>query len=206
MRGEFESKLLQSGHIPVGLDEVGRGCLAGPVYAGCVILDYKALSKLPANDLKLIRDSKTLSAKQRGDAIAILEGVALHRQTGSASAQEIDEIGIVRATFLAMRRCLPQYLAPQHVLLIDGKLKMPHYGGPQHAIIKGDSSCFAIAAAAIFAKEARDTFMREQAEEHPHWGFDSHVGYGTKTHLAALAQHGISPLHRRTFAPVNSLL
>jgi ribonuclease HII len=206
LRGEFESQLIQSGLTPIGLDEVGRGCLAGPVYAGCVILDYVGVTRLSPADLKLIRDSKTLSAKQRGEAIAIIESVAVHCQTGSASAQEIDELGIVRATFLAMRRCLPQYLSHQHVLLIDGKLKMPDYGGPQHAIVKGDNSCFAIAAAAIHAKEARDTYMREQAEALPHWGFDQHVGYGTKSHLEALVRHGVSPLHRRSFAPISGML
>jgi len=206
LRGEFESQLIQSGLTPVGLDEVGRGCLAGPVYAGCVVLDYDGIARLSPTELKLIRDSKTLSAKQRRDAVAIIQSVAIHCQTGSASAQEIDELGIVRATFLAMRRCLPQYLSHQHVLLIDGTLKMPDYRGPQHAIIKGDNSCFAIAAAAIHAKEARDSYMREQAETHPHWGFDQHVGYGTKSHLAALVRHGASPLHRRSFAPISGML
>jgi len=117
---------------------------------------------------------------------------------------EIDDLGIVAATFLAMRRAIAACNRPIDMLLIDGKWPIPHYGGQQQAVIKGDFLCYSIAAASILAKEVRDSFMQEQAGLFPAYGFESHVGYGTKRHLAMIERNGICPLHRISFVPIKS--
>jgi ribonuclease HII len=202
VRGAIEEEFTAQGLTIAGVDEVGRGCLAGPVYAACTILDYGKLLRLPPETLKLIRDSKTLSSDQRQRIVPVIQEVALEWSIGKATVGEIERYGILRATFLAMRRALKSCRHDVCVLLIDGKLPLAGYKGRQQAIVKGDNLCYAIAAASILAKEARDAFMQKQAEAFPAYGFEHHVGYATRHHLAMLKEHGITPLHRRNFAPV----
>lgn len=200
--------LIRAGKIVAGVDEVGKGCLAGPVYAGIAILDFAALSRLPPAQQELVRDSKTLSPRQRQQIINLMvsEGVASAYAVDSATVAEIERLGIQGATELAMLRAvknLEERAVDFDVLLIDGKLLLKGYPGLQEAIINGDALCATIAAASIFAKEARDQYMREQAEQYQGYGFERHVGYGTALHLASIASLGICPLHRRNFRPIS---
>lgn len=205
-RGRIERSFRAEGHVLVGIDEVGRGCLAGPVYAACAILDFDRLAKCPKKDRDLIRDSKTLSALQRQRVLECLTEVSVDHAVAHAEVSEIEARGIVGATFLAMRRALNALSEPFHLVLVDGKARIPDLPWRQEAIVDGDALCFSIAAASIFAKEARDAFMRDQAESFPVYGFDRHVGYGTKEHMEAIRSHGICPLHRRNFAPISAVM
>jgi len=202
MRGEIEAKAKASGLTILGVDEVGRGCLAGPVFAACVAIDYEALAELSDAERNLLRDSKKLSAKQRQAVQLLIARVAKECFIGSATEREIETKGIVGATFLAMHRSIAQCKQSYGLLLVDGNQKLPDYNGDQQTVVGGDNECYAIAAASIIAKEARDLYMREQAEAFPVYGFDKHVGYGTKQHLEMIALHGICHLHRRNFAPI----
>lgn len=206
MRGELEAQLSQHYRAIAGVDEVGRGCLAGPVYAAAVILNYPALQSCTSEQLSLLRDSKSLSAAQRQTMLPFIDSMCLTKAVAHASVREIEDLGIVPATFLAMTRALEHLQQKADFLLIDGRAKHPTFKGPQQAVIKGDSLCYCIAAASIIAKEARDAYMREIAEDFPHYGFAKHVGYGTRDHLAAIDQHGVCTLHRRNFAPIRQLI
>ncbi len=206
-KGVIEKLWLEQGLIPAGVDEVGRGCIAGPVVAACVILDYSKLESLDTRTKSKIRDSKTLSAKQRAELIDLIEEISLSSALGVASEREIEQIGILKATFIAMNRAIEalETVRPD-ILLVDGNQRIANQTIKQQTIVKGDSLCFAIAAASIIAKEHRDQFMHKQAAVHPHWGFDRHVGYGTSEHIAAINSHGICNLHRRNFAPIRDLV
>ncbi|WP_176737107.1 ribonuclease HII [Oligoflexus tunisiensis] len=201
-RGTIERSFLKQGLKILGVDEVGRGCIAGPVYAACVSLNYDALKSLDTKTRALIRDSKTLSTAQRQRMIPILHQVCRDWAIGFSSVSEIEEQGIVPATFQAMLRAYETMKESHDLLLIDGKHLNPMLPIRQEAIIGGDGLCFAIAAASILAKEARDDFMRQAALNFPHYDFHENVGYGTKSHLTAMEARGITPLHRRNFAPV----
>ena len=192
------------GDAIVGVDEVGRGCLAGPVTAASVRLDYRLLEALPLKTLKLIRDSKKLSKAQRQKLLPTLKEISRSFHIAMATPREIERYGINPATFLAMRRTLKEHKKITYVL-VDGRAKIPQIPWPQETIIKGDDKTFCIAAASILAKEARDEWMRSKAEKFPHWGFEEHVGYGTKSHLASLMEHGPCALHRRNFSPVKDM-
>lgn len=201
-KGRLETSLMQQYPIIFGVDEVGRGCLAGPVFAACVYLDYQSLERLDESEKLLIRDSKTLSQKQRAFIGPVIEKIAKKWAVSSSSVREIEKYGIVPATFRAMRRAIRQCGSTADMLLLDGRHPLPRYSGAQKAIIAGDSLCYSIAAASILAKEARDQYMRDQAEKYPAYDFSANVGYGTARHLKGLATHGICPLHRRNFAPI----
>ncbi len=201
-RGSIERSFIKQGLKLLGVDEVGRGCIAGPVYAACVSLDYDALKDLDTKTRALIRDSKTLSSTQRQRIIPILHMICREWAIGFSTVNEIEEQGIVPATFQAMLRAYEAIKEPHDLLLIDGKQLNPMLPIRQEAIIGGDGLCFAIAAASILAKEARDDFMRQAALNFPDFDFHENVGYGTKSHLTAMEMRGITPLHRRNFAPV----
>ncbi len=205
-RGSLEKYLVQSGSLPAGVDEVGRGCIAGPVYTACVVLNYEKLWSLPLKDQALIRDSKRLSSTQREKLIPVIHQISLYTQISFAAVREIESLGIADATFLAMRRSIQPAKSLFSTLLVDGNQKIRGYDGEQITVIKGDNLCFAIAAASILAKTARDQFMLEMAKDFPVYGFDNHVGYGTKQHLTSLAEHGYCALHRRNFEPVRSMV
>lgn len=205
-KGALEQKAHTDKQNIAGVDEVGRGCLAGPVYAAAVVLNLAKLFDLDNKTILLIRDSKTLSSKQRSKMLEVIHNISLSFAFGIASILEIEQLGIVGATFLAMRRALAQISCEVHLLLVDGRATLPEYSGAQQALIKGDSLSFSIAAASILAKEARDSFMREQSKEYQEYGFDEHVGYGTKKHLEAIHKYGICNLHRKNFAPIKYLV
>lgn len=203
-KGDLETSL--AGLRIAGVDEVGRGCLAGPVYAGCAVLDFEKCALLNPKDLDLIRDSKTLSSRQRKKATEILAQVGVDLCIGVATVREIEKHGILEACFLAMRRALSKCRTPIDVLLVDGQLRLTGYSGEQKTIIDGDKLCYNIAAASIIAKEARDHYMQEQSRLYPVFGFEKHVGYGTQQHMAAIKEYGVCPLHRRNFAPIREAL
>jgi ribonuclease HII len=205
-KGSIERHWLAHGLVPAGVDEVGRGCLAGPVVTACVVLDYTKLECLDEKARSKIRDSKTLSAKQRDELLDLISDISLDSAIGVATAREIEDIGISGATFLAMNRAVAGLTkAVPDILLVDGNQSIKEQPIRQQTVVKGDSLCFAIAAASIIAKEHRDRYMREQAEIHPEWGFENHVGYGTAAHLTAINTHGICHLHRKNFAPIRDM-
>lgn len=181
-----------------GVDEAGRGPLAGPVYAAAVILD-------PAKPIRGLRDSKQLPAETRERLADRIRDRALAWSVASSSVEEIDTINILQASLLAMRRAVEGLaIEPEHVLVDGNQLpKLPH---TCEAIVKGDSKVAAISAASILAKTSRDAVMRSLHDEHPQYGFDQHVGYATPRHLASLAEHGASAIHRRSFAPVRAAI
>ena len=181
-----------------GVDEAGRGPLAGPVSAAAVILD-------PDNHIAGLADSKKLSERQRDQLAPIIRERALAWAVAYADVGEIDRLNILQATLLAMRRAvLALGIRPQQVL-VDG-LYCPDTGIPSVAIVKGDSKIAAISAASILAKTARDAQMLELHEIYPNYGFATHKGYPTAAHLAALREHGVSIVHRKSFRPVRELL
>ena len=181
-----------------GVDEAGRGPLAGPVYAAAVILDA-------GRPIAGLADSKKLSEKRRDKLALEIKQHASAWAIACASVEEIDELNILRASLLAMRRAVETLqLRPQEVW-VDG-LYCPDTGLPSRAIVQGDSSVAAISAASILAKTARDAAMLLLHEHYPQYGFDGHKGYPTAAHIAALKLHGVSSVHRRSFRPVRELL
>lgn len=174
-----------------GVDEAGRGPLAGPVCAAAVILPEHL--ELPG-----LTDSKKLTDKKRRELFPIIKEQAVAYGIGYASEKEIDEINILQATFLAMQRALDQLEIRPDLALIDGN-REKDFGLPVKTVVKGDSLSANIAAASILAKVSRDNLMLEMAEQYPEYGFNVHKGYGTKAHYAALTEHGPSPIHRMTF-------
>jgi ribonuclease HII len=181
-----------------GVDEAGRGPLAGPVSAAAVILDAN-------KPIIGLADSKKLSERQRDRLAIIIRERALSWAVAYADVGEIDQLNILQATLLAMRRAvLALHIQPQQVL-VDG-LYCPQTGIPSQAIVKGDSKIASISAASILAKTARDALMLELHQTHPHYGFADHKGYPTAAHLVALRKHGVSIVHRKSFRPVRELL
>ena len=181
-----------------GIDEAGRGPLAGPVVAAAVIL--------PAGyELPGLNDSKKLTARKR-EALyqALMADDAVQKSIAQATVQEIDEMNILRATHLAMRRAAEGLPGGVDFCLIDG-LPVPGFPLPSRSIVKGDARCLSIAAASILAKVWRDHYMLELHRQFPAYGFDRHAGYGTKAHMQAIQNHGVTIHHRRTFAPVAQL-
>lgn len=183
-------------HQCAGIDEVGRGCLFGPVFAAAVVLPAEALAPLAAAGLT---DSKKLSPRQRARLVPQIRAHALAWALGQASAAEIDRFGIRPATERAMRRALARLPAPPALLLVDGVLPLRGWEGPQLTLPQGDSRCAAIAAASVIAKEERDALLRRLALRFPGYGLERHAGYGTAQHRLALEHHGTTPLHRLSF-------
>ncbi|WP_298015844.1 ribonuclease HII [uncultured Parasphingopyxis sp.] len=178
--------------IVAGVDEAGRGPLAGPVVAAAVILCDRPIAGLD--------DSKKLSAKRRAELEAEIRAHCVVG-VGIADVAEIDRINILQATMRAMARAVDALAdSPAHVL-VDGN-RLPQWGYSAEAVIGGDALHPCISAASIIAKETRDRMMRDAARAHPHFGWDRNKGYGTAEHMAALRTHGPTPLHRRSFAPV----
>jgi len=193
---DFEEQARSEGFLFVaGVDEVGRGCLAGPVVAAACILD---LSKaIPAK----LNDSKKLTAKQRDEIGEELRANALAFGIGTVEAEEIDRINILEATKKAMLLAIEALKPNADFLLIDA-LQLKHVSLPQKAIIKGDSISYSIAAASVIAKTYRDGLMTELDLQFPQYGFAEHKGYGAASHRAAIKEHGPCPLHRKTFRGV----
>ena len=189
---------MKQGRLIAGVDEAGRGPLAGPVYAAAVILD-------PAVRIDGLADSKKLTAARRERLFELIQREAAAWSIASASVDEIDNINILQASLLAMRRAVSDLATQPSEILVDG-LHCPQVSMPARAIVRGDTSEPAISAASILAKVARDRQMLALHMTYPEYGFDAHKGYGTAMHLAALARHGVSPVHRRSYAPVKKLL
>ena len=189
---EIENSVRNEGfEIICGVDEAGRGPLAGPVCAAAVIL--------PMNlDIPGLTDSKKLTDKKRRELFPVIKEQAIAYGIGLASHEEIDEINILQATYLAMERALAQLAVKPDIALIDGN-RAKDFGLPVRTVVKGDSLSMNIAAASILAKVTRDDLMLEQAEKYPEYGFEVHKGYGTKAHYEALRAHGASDIHRKTF-------
>ena len=178
-------------NIICGVDEAGRGPLAGPVYAAAVILPSDCV-------IEGLNDSKKLTEKKREDLFDEIKEKALAYGIASADEKEIDEINILNATFLAMKRAIASLSVRPDLALIDGNQK-PHTDIEEVTVIKGDAKSMSIAAASVLAKVSRDRFMLEMAEKYPQYEFARHKGYGTKLHYEKIAQYGVCDIHRRTF-------
>jgi len=194
----FETELWQSGlKYIAGLDEAGRGALAGPVSVGAVILPNN--KTLLSSTLSGVRDSKQMSPRQRERLAIQIKAVALNWSVGFATANEIDLQGIVRATRLAAIRALHQFsLSPQY-LLTDFRLELPQLEISQTSLVKGDARCLSIACASILAKTERDALMQELDAGHPGYQLGKHKGYGTQAHRSAMKRLGLSEIHRSSF-------
>ncbi len=192
MTYEFEHKAHEEGFAVVcGVDEAGRGPLAGPVYAAAVILP-DGLENMGIND------SKKMSEKKREALFDIIVENAIAYGIGFATEKEIDEINILNATFLAMRRAVEAMGVKPDLVLVDGNRK-PGTGYEEMTLVKGDAKSISISAASILAKVSRDRYMKDLAERHPEFKFEQHKGYGTKLHYEMIEQYGILPDHRRSF-------
>lgn len=181
-----------------GCDEAGRGCLAGSVYAAAVILprDYENAA---------LNDSKQLSAKKRYELRAEIEREAVAWALGVATPEEIDRYNILYASIMAMHRALDALsVRPDHII-VDGNRFQPYRNVPAHTVVKGDGKYLSIAAASILAKTYRDDYMLDLHRQYPHYGWDHNAGYPTKEHREAILRHGITPVHRRSFAHVVDL-
>jgi ribonuclease HII len=184
--------------LVAGVDEAGRGPLAGPVVAAAVILD-------DLQPIQGLRDSKQIGARRRERLFDEIRAKALCCSIAQASVEEIDALNILQATLLAMRRAVEGLRLKPHKVLVDGN-RMPLLAVPVQAIVKGDAKVKAISAASILAKVHRDRLCLALHEQHPQYGFDGHKGYPTPQHLAALREHGACPQHRRSFGPVRDAL
>lgn len=187
-----------AGEVVCGVDEAGRGPLAGPVFAAAVILDA-------SKPIAGLRDSKKLSASRRDQLALLIQRDALAWSIAQCSAAEIDALNILQATMLAMRRAIEGLSVVPTLALIDGN-RCPVTTVRTEAIIKGDDKVMAISAASILAKTARDALLTDMHTRYPQYGFDQHKGYPTALHLARLREYGVTPEHRRSFAPVRELL
>lgn len=189
---EYERAAADSGYpVVCGIDEAGRGPLAGPVFAAAVVLPMGC--EIPG-----LNDSKKLSEKKREELFDIITEKAIAYSVASSSEKEIDEINILQATFLAMRRAFDGLAIKPDMALIDGN-KAPGLDVAEQTLVKGDAKSMSIAAASILAKVSRDRYMLEMAKLYPDYEFERHKGYGTKLHYEKIAEYGVSDIHRRTF-------
>ncbi len=182
--------------VIVGIDEVGKGSLFGPVFAGAVILGINAEAELTNEGLK---DSKLLTAKRRARLVPLIQEKAQDWALGQASSREIDSMGIRKATELAMLRALQRIKNPIDTVLVDGILPIRLWEGKQKTLVHGESKSIAIAAASVLAKETRDALIKRLSNDYPEYGLKTNVGYGTKLHREVLLDLGPTPLHRQSF-------
>ena len=183
-------------NLIAGVDEVGKGCLFGPVFAGAVILSTDNESQLLSQGLK---DSKKLSQKLRHNLVPLIKEHSIGWSIGQASAREIDSIGIREATEKAMVRALEKFSSPPDLILVDGLLPIRLWKGKQKTQVRGESHFPSIAAASVLAKEARDDLIKRLANKYVFYGLDKNKGYGTKIHIKNLIKSGPTPLHRKSF-------
>lgn len=194
--GRLERAARTAGHARiVGVDEVGRGPLAGPVVACAILLPHTC------KDIDGVGDSKAIRAEDRERLATDIRRTALAIGIGAASVAEIDRINIYQATVRAMRRAIARIPAPHDLLLIDGS-PIASLGLPHQAVVKGDASCLSIACASIIAKVTRDRLLAALHARYPSYGWQTNAGYGTAAHLAAITAHGATPHHRRSFRPL----
>ncbi len=189
---ELENKYLQEGYVSIaGVDEVGRGPLAGPVCAAAVILPVGL-------EIEGVNDSKKLTEKKREQLYDVIAEKALAWSVSFVEPEVIDEINIRQATHLAMEKAVNELSKQADFLLVDGNDKIP-FSVPSAYVVKGDAKSLSIAAASIMAKVTRDRYMVEMGFQYPEYGFEKHKGYGTALHMEAIRNHGLTPLHRRSF-------
>lgn len=181
-----------------GVDEVGRGCLAGPVVAAAVILD-------PDRPIAGLRDSKKLAPHRHEELALEIKEKALAWSVAEVGPEVIDEINILQATLMAMKRAVEGLKISPEFVRVDGN-RLPHWKWMSEAIVKGDDLVPEISAASIIAKTTRDAYMVKMSERYPQYGFEHNVGYGTEDHIQALKACGVTPIHRKTFAPVKEVL
>ncbi len=184
--------------IVCGVDETGRGSSISGVWVSACILD-------PNNPIEGLRDSKKLSAKKREALVEEIKAKAICWNVEIATLEEVEQLNVLNATLLAMKRAVEGLRIQPDRVFVDGNT-LPDLAIPAEAIVKGDDLIPAISAASILAKVARDKAVRELHREYPHYGFDKHKGYLTKNHMAALQKYGPSPIHRKTYAPIRNLL
>lgn len=188
----FEIAAMNKGFKTVcGVDEAGRGPLAGPVYAAAVILPVGL-------EIAGLNDSKKLTEKKREELFDIITKEAVCYSVGIADEKEIDEINILNATFLAMKRAINGLEIRPNYAIIDGN-RAPHSDIPEETVVKGDGKVMSVAAASIIAKVSRDRFMQKIAQEYPEYQFEKHKGYGTRLHYEMIEKYGVAPIHRRSF-------
>lgn len=196
----MESALWQQGlHKVAGVDEVGRGCLAGPVISAAVLLPTNC------DMIAGVRDSKKLSAKKRQALYPLIVEQAVAIGIGASSVKEIDQINILQSSYLSMLRALQRLPAYDHAL-IDGRDSKTVDLGAHTAVIKGDNHCYSIACAAIVAKVTRDKIMTALARHHPHYAWEKNMGYGTRAHLAGLQSASVTAHHRHSYAPIKAIM
>ena len=203
-----EKKIIKQGYTLIGgIDEAGRGPLAGPVVAACVLYNKKNnLDLLKNGEFKNIKDSKKLTEKKREKLYNKINNSFLKISIGVCNNRTIDRINILQASFLAMKKAISNFKQKPDYLIIDGKFKIPNLSISQKAIVHGDNSVFLIACASIVAKVARDHIMYAMHKKYPQYGFNQHKGYGTKKHISNLIKFGYCNIHRKSFAPVKALL
>lgn len=206
--GEIEAQARAAGYRWIlGVDEVGRGPLVGPVTTAAVIVDLYQLDWCEGLD-----DSKKLSELRRDELSSVVFATAPAATIEHVHAAEVDRLNVLGASLWGMETCARRLLSETKIppgnvyVAVDGRQRLMHYEGEQHAIVRGDARSFAIAAASIIAKVARDRWMLDLHALHPQYGFDSNKGYPTAKHLAALQQYGVLDCHRRSFAPVRATL
>lgn len=199
----FRFELRCEGRV-AGIDEAGRGPLAGPVYAAAAVIDRTRVAR---KLLRMIDDSKKLTLEQREEAYeAMIASGVVQFAVGEASVEEIDRVNILQATYLAMRRAVQALAEQPEVVLVDGNRVPPQLGCRAETIVGGDAHSYSIAAASIFAKVTRDRYMHALALTYPGYGWETNRGYGSQQHLEALSLLGPTPHHRRSFAPVTRLV
>lgn len=201
---ELENRCLERYSVIGGLDEAGRGPLAGPVVAACVAIERGTVIKDKC--LQSVRDSKKISYKKREELYNVIISTFNNVGIGVCDNQAIDQFNVLQATYLAMKKAIGGLKMKPSYLIIDGVNILPNISIKQSSLIKGDSKMFVIAAASIIAKVTRDRLMLNYHDKYPEYGFDQHKGYGTKLHLLNLKKHGPCAIHRRSFAPVKGLL
>jgi ribonuclease HII len=196
----FEAALWEQGQLQVaGVDEVGLGCLAGPIVSAAVVIPINV------EPIALVRDSKKLSALQREQAFLKILTQATAIGIGMASVAEVEQVNVLQASYLAMRRAISRVQPIDHAL-IDGRPIKVDLGVPITTIIKGDAQSYAIACASIVAKVRRDRLMAKLAKRYPGYGWERNMGYGTAQHLAGIRSIGITPWHRKTYAPIQTAI
>lgn len=197
---QTEKKFFNQGYnIIAGIDEAGRGPLAGPVVAACIVIDKNF--QVDSEELKLVNDSKKLSAKKREILFKIIKEKVLAVEIGVINNKAIDRVNILQASFLAMQSAINKLKIPIDFVLVDGNMKIPKITQKQQTIINGDAQVFVIAAASIIAKVSRDWLMNEADKKYPQYEFRKHKGYGTKLHMEKIQAFGPCPIHRLSFAP-----